>query len=103
MEDEVTATSKTTPIKETRKSLRQFILRNKSNYIEHVKEYKEEINYMKALKALNKSRSENPAYKEIFNSLIYDLKKKNPKWNRTSVDDLTARTLFTEDNTEEEL
>ena len=57
---------------------------------------------MKALKALSKSRSENPPYKEIFNSFIYDLKKKNPKWNRTSVDDLTARTLFTEDNTEEE-
>ena len=107
LEDEVTATFKTTPIKETRKSLRQFILRNKSNYIEHAKEYKEEIIYMKALKALNKNRSENPAYKEIFNSLnlwySYDLKKKNPKWNRTSVDDLTARTLFTEDNTEEEL
>jgi len=26
--------------------------------------------------------------------------KKNPKWNRTLVDDLTARTLFTEDNTD---
>ena len=101
------AKSKTTPIKETRKLLRQFILRNKSNYIEHAKEYKEEIIYMKALKALNKNRSENPAYKEIFNSpnlwYSYDLKKKNPKWNRTSVDDLTARTLFTEDNTDEEL
>ena len=60
---------------------------------------------MKALKALSKSRSENPAYKEIFNSLIYDLKKKNPKWNKTSVDDhdLTARALFMEDNTDEEL
>jgi len=53
---------------------------------------------MKALKALNKSGSENPACKkEIFNSLNYDLKKKYPKWSRTSVvDDLTARTLFTE-------
>jgi hypothetical protein len=30
---------------------------------------------MKALKALSKSRSENPPYKEIFNSFIYDLKK----------------------------
>ena len=53
------------------KSLRQLMLRNK--------EYKKEINYIKALKALNKSRSENPAYKEAFNnSFIYDLKKKNP-------------------------
>ena len=48
--------------------------RNKSNYIEHVKVHNRKINYMKALKALSKSRSENPAYKEIFNSLIYDLK-----------------------------
>ena len=62
LEDEVTATSKTTPIKETRKSLRQLMLRNKSNYIKHVQEYKKEINYIKALRALNKSRSENPAY-----------------------------------------
>ena len=72
---------------------------------------------MKALRALSKSRNENPAYKEAFNSLIYDLKKKNPKWNKTSVEsknpkwnktsvddhDLTARALFMEDNTDEEL
>ena len=103
MENEVTATSKTTPIKAPRKSLRQLMMRNKNNYIEHVKEYKKKINYIKALRALNKSRNENPAYKEAFNSLIHDLKKKNPKWSRTSVDDhdLTARTLFTEDNTDE--
>ena len=52
-----------------------------------------------------KSRNENPAYKEAFNSLIYDLKKKYSKWRRISVDDhdLTARTLFMEDNTDEEL
>ena len=39
----------------------------------------------------------------ISSDVIYDLKKKNPKWNRTSVDDLIARTLFTEDNIEEEM
>ena len=41
----------------------------------------------------------------LFNSLIYDLKKKNPKWGRTLVDDqdLTARALFTEEDTDEEL
>ena len=35
----------------------------------------------------------------------HTLKKKNPKWNKTSVDDhdLTARALFMEDNTDEEL
>ena len=43
--------------------------------------------------------------KMLFNSLIYDLKKKNPKWGRTLVDDqdLTARALFTEEDTDEEL
>ena len=46
---------------------------------------------------LREGRNNNPAHKQAFNSRIYDLKKKNPNWNRTSVDDdLTARTLFTE-------
>jgi len=52
-----------------------------------------------------KAEVTNPAHKQAFNSLISDLKKKNPKWSRTSVDDhdLTARTLFMEENTDEEL
>ena len=38
-------------------------------------------------------------------SLISDLKKKNPHWDRKSVDDqdLTARALFTEENTDGEI
>ena len=47
LEDEVTATSKATPIKTPRKSLRQLMMRNKNNYIEHVKEYTGKINYIK--------------------------------------------------------
>ena len=64
-----------------------------------------EYNYIKALRALREGRNNNPAHKEAFNSLIYDLKKKNPKWSRTSVDDhdLTARTLFMEENTDAEM
>ena len=60
---------------------------------------------MKAFEALRESRNENPAYKDAFDSLIYDLKKKNTKWDRTSVDDqdLTARALSTEENTDEEM
>ena len=38
LENEVTATSKTTPIKAPRKSLRQLMMRKNNNYIEHVKE-----------------------------------------------------------------
>ena len=44
--------------------------------------------------------------KEVFNnSLTYDLKKKNSKWSRTSVDDhdLIARTLFMEENIDKEM
>ena len=66
MENEVTATSKNTPIKPIRRSLRQLMVRNDNGYIEHVKEHKKKINYIKALRALNKSRNENPAYKEAF-------------------------------------
>ena len=53
---------------------------------------------MKALRALRKSRKDNPAYKDAFNSLIYDLKKKNLHWDRKSVDEhgSTSRALFTE-------
>ena len=55
--------------------------------------------------ALCEGRNDNPAYKDAFNSLISDLKKKNPKWVRASVDDqdLTARALFTGENTDEEM
>ena len=59
---------------------------------------------MRALEALRKGRNETPTCKDAFNSLIYDLKKKNPIQGRTSVDDqdLTARALSTEENTDEE-
>ena len=113
MEDEVTATSKNTPIKPTKRPLRQNMVRNVNVYNRHVKKHLKENNYIKALRALHEGRNNNhPAHKQAFNSLISDqnsilavLKKKNPKWSRTSVDDhdLTARTLFMEDNTDEEL
>ena len=65
-----------------------------------------EYNYMKALRALREGRNtNNPAHKDAFNSLISDLKKKNLYWDRKSVDDqdLTARALFTEENTDGEI
>ena len=101
MENEVTAT----PSKPTRRSFRQLMVRNDNDYTKHVKVHKRKISYMKAFEALRESRNENPAYKDAFDSLIYDLKKKNTKWDRTSVDDqdLTARVLSTEETTDEEL
>jgi hypothetical protein len=36
---------------------------------------------------LCEGRNTNPAHKGAFNSLISDLKKKNPQWNGKSVDD----------------
>ena len=44
-----------------------------------------EYNYIKALRALREGRNTNPAHKGAFNSLISDLKKKNPHWDRKSV------------------
>ncbi len=57
------------------------------------------------LRALREGRNTNPAHKDAFNSLISDLKKKNLYWDRKSVDDqdLTARALFTEENTDGEI
>ena len=65
------------------------MVRNDNDYIKHVIVIilKKKNNYMRALEALRKSRNENPKYKDAFNSLISDLRKKNPKWSRTSVDD----------------
>jgi hypothetical protein len=50
---------------------------------------------------MREGRNTNPAHKDAFNSLISDLKKKNPHWGRQPVDehDSTTRALFTEENT----
>ena len=64
-----------------------------------------EYSYMKALRAVREGRNTNPAHKDAFNSLISDyLKKKNPHWDRKSVDDhgSITRALFTEENTDGE-
>ena len=73
------------------------MVRNIKVYNKHVKKHRKELNYIKALWALRHGRNTNPVHKVAFDSLISDLKKKNPKWGRTSVDDrdLTARALFT--------
>jgi hypothetical protein len=42
---------------------------------------------MKALRALREGRNTNSAHKDAFNSLISDLRKKNPHWDRKSIDD----------------
>ena len=58
LENEVTATSsKSTPFKPIRRSLRQLMVRNENDYIKHVKLHRKKINYMKALGALRKGRN----------------------------------------------
>jgi hypothetical protein len=59
-----------------------------------------ERSYLKALRTLREGRNTNPAHKDAFNLLISDLRKKNPQWDRKSVDDhaSTTRVLFTEEN-----
>ena len=71
METEVTATSsKTTPSKLIRKSLRQNMVRNVNVYNRHVKKHMNEYNYIKVLRALREGRNNNLAHKDAFNSLI---------------------------------
>ena len=58
--------------------------------------------YLKASRALRDGRNTNPAHKDAFNSLISNLRKKNPQWDRKSFDDhgSTTRALFMEENTD---
>ena len=81
------------------------MVRNIKVINKHVKKHRKEHTYIKALRALRDGKNTNPAHKVAFDSLISDLKKKNPKWSRTSVDDhdLTARTLFMDENTDAEM
>jgi hypothetical protein len=62
-------------------------------------------NYMEALRALREGRNTNPAPKYAFNSLISDLKRKHPHWDRKPGDDhgSTTRALLTEVNTDGEI
>jgi hypothetical protein len=61
------------------------MVRNVNVYNKHIKKHMKEYNYIKALRALREGRNTNPAHKGAFNSLISDLKKKNPHWDRKSV------------------
>ena len=63
-----------------------------------------EYSYLEALRALCEGRNTNPAHKDAFNLLISGLRKKNPQWDRKSVDDhgSTTRVLFTEENSDGE-
>ena len=77
------------------------MVRNIKVYNKHVKKHRKELNYesyIKALWALRDGRNTNPVHKVAFDSLISDLKKKNPHWDRKSVGDhgSTSRALFTE-------
>jgi hypothetical protein len=55
-----------------------------------------------ALRASCEGETTNSAHKDAFNLLISDLRKKNPHWDRKSVDVYasTTRVLFTEENTD---
>ena len=55
--------------------------------LKHMKEH----SYMKALRALREGRNTNPAHKYAFNSLISDLKRKNPYWDRKSGDEIMVQ------------
>jgi hypothetical protein len=60
--------------------------------------------YLKALRTLFEGRNTNLAHKDAFNLLISDLRKKNPQWDRKSVNDhgSTTRVLFMEEKSDGE-
>ena len=64
LENEVTVSSKTTPSKPIRKSLRQNMVRNINVYNKQVKKHMKEYNYMKALRALHDRRNTILAHKD---------------------------------------
>ena len=63
------------------------MVRNIKVYNKHVKKHRKEHSYIKALRALRDGKNTNPVHKVAFDSLISDLKKKNPHWDRKSVDE----------------
>ena len=70
LENEGTASSsKTTPSKQIRRSLRRNMVRNMNVYNKHVKKHKKEYSYLKALRALREGRNTNPAHEDAFNSI----------------------------------
>ena len=76
MENEITVSSKITPFKPIRKSLRQNMVRNIKVYNKHVKKHRKEHSYIKALRALRDGKNTNHAHKVAFDSLISDLRRK---------------------------
>jgi hypothetical protein len=63
------------------------MVRNINLYNKQDKNHKKKYNCNEAIRALREGRNTNPAHKDALNSLISDLKKKNPHWGRKSVDD----------------
>jgi hypothetical protein len=80
------------------------MVRNINVYDQYVKKYKKEHSYLKELRTLCEGRNTNPAHKDAFELLISDLRKKNPQWDRKSVDDhgSTTRVIFTGENSDGE-
>ena len=76
MENEITVSSKITPSKPIRMSLRQNMVRNIKVYNKHVKQHRKEHSYIKASRALRDGKNTNPAHKVAFDSLISDLRRK---------------------------
>ena len=74
LENEITVSSKITPFKPIRKSLRQNMVRNIKVYNKLVRKHRKELNYIKALWALRHGRNTNPVHKVAFDSLISDFK-----------------------------
>ena len=60
------------------------------------------VTYRHNLGILCQGREDNPLHTDAFNELIETLKKKNPVWNRTTLnyERSVSRTLFMEENSD---
>ena len=57
------------------------MVRNIKVYNKHVNKHRKEHSYITALRALRDGKNTNSPHKVAFDSLISDLKKKNPFWD----------------------
>ena len=69
---------------------------NLNGYKRRVKKYKKEHTYRSEMRIFCEGKENNPALTDAFNLKISNLKEKNPKWGRTSLDCKSSiiRSLF---------
>ena len=94
---------KFTPRKSSWNAKRQNMVININGYKRRVRKCQKRSTYRNNLRMLCQGREDNNSlHTHAFNELIENLKKKNPTWNRTTVnyERSVTRTLFMEENSD---